>query len=70
MREIRGRVTERERLAAERFAEANGVSVSALTTALCRWLDSGQETSPDVERCIKALVEEARQVDDERRSRR
>lgn len=70
MREIKGRVTESEYAAAERFAAAHGVTITGLSTALCRWLASEAETSHDVERCIKALVEEARRVDDERRSRK
>lgn len=70
MKPIKGRVSEAEHAAAERFADAHGVTIAGLTTALCRWLDSGQETSPEVERCVKMIVEEARKVDDERRRRK
>lgn len=70
LRPIKGRVSPDEYAAAERFAKTQGVSISGLTTALCRWLDSEQETSPEVQRCIKMLVEEARKVDDERHRRK
>lgn len=70
MKPIKGRVSDEEHAAAKRFADAHGVTIAGLATALCRWLDSGQETSPEVERCVKMIVEEARKVDEDRHRRR
>lgn len=60
---------EEEHAAAVAFAAANGVSLSALTTALCRWVKTEEETSPEVERCIKMLLAEARRIDADRGKR-
>lgn len=70
MRHIHARVTDAEHAAAMRFAAENGVTVSGLATALCRWLDSGDEMTPDVEQCVKWLVAEAERIDTEHGSRR
>lgn len=70
MADLHARVTDQEHAAARRFADGQGVSLSGLVSALCQWLETGQETSPEVERCIKMLVESAKDIDNDRRSRK
>lgn len=74
MRDIHTRVTDEEHAAAAAFAEESDVTLSALASALCRWAseqnDPAREPTPEVDRCVKRIVEDARRIDTERRSRR
>lgn len=69
MPDLYARVSEAEHEAAARFAAEHDVTITGLAAALCRWLDSGEEVNPEVERCVKWIISEASQIDAERRSR-
>lgn len=70
---LHARVSDAEHAAVTAFARAHGVTAASLGVALCRWLQddyAGGHLNDAQRRCVKALVEEARRVDDERRARK
>ena len=70
MADIHVRVDERSLRALSDFARQRGVSMSAMATAVGRWLDDHPEPPEHLEKCLDGLVQEAEAIDAERRDRR